>query len=107
MYSSSKFNQETISYTLQSFVPESEKDERYWTRRLQNNVAARRSREARRLKDNQVALRTAFLEEENKELRRRVAAAREANDAREAELREMRRRLDAATTAAKPVPTAT
>ena len=32
-------------------------------------MAARRSREARRLKENQIALRTAFLEKENNQLR--------------------------------------
>ena len=38
-------------------------------KREKNNVAARRSREARRLKENQIALRTAFLEKENNQLR--------------------------------------
>merc|ERR1711963_235256 len=37
-------------------------------RKKKNNVAARRSREARRLKENQIALRTAFLEKENGQL---------------------------------------
>ena len=35
-------------------VPEEKKDGRYWSRRIKNNVAARRSREARRLKENQI-----------------------------------------------------
>ena len=39
------------------FVPEGDKDDRYWEKRSKNNVAARRSREARRLKENQIALR--------------------------------------------------
>jgi len=47
------------------FVPEMEKDDRYWDKRCKNNVAARRSREARRLKENQIALRAAYLEKEN------------------------------------------
>jgi len=47
------------------FVPEGDKDDRYWEKRSKNNVAARRSREARRLKENQIALRAAFLEKEN------------------------------------------
>merc|ERR1712158_353376 len=48
-----------------SFVPQDSKDDKYWEKREKNNVAARRSREARRLKENQIALRTAYLEKEN------------------------------------------
>ena len=44
-------------------------DDKYWDKREKNNVAARRSREARRLKENQIALRAAFLEKENKVLK--------------------------------------
>ena len=47
-------------------VPEELKDEKYWDKRIKNKVATRRSREARRLKENQIALRAAFLEKENK-----------------------------------------
>jgi leukemia factor-related protein len=36
------------------YVADSEKNEEYWAKRVKNNVAARRSREARRLKENQV-----------------------------------------------------
>ena len=54
---------------FQSFVPEAGKDGKYWDKREKNNVAARRSREARRLKENQIALRTAYLEKENTGLR--------------------------------------
>ena len=46
-------------------VPEEMKDERYWDKRTKNKMATRRSREARRLKENQIALRAAFLEKEN------------------------------------------
>ena len=44
-------------------------DEQYWDKREKNNMAARRSREARRLKENQIALRAAFLERENSVLK--------------------------------------
>ena len=43
-------------------VPTHEKNDKYWERREKNNVAAKRSREARRLRENQIAMRTAFLE---------------------------------------------
>ena len=38
----------------QIYVSDSEKNEDYWAKRVKNNIAARRSREARRLKENQV-----------------------------------------------------
>lgn len=58
------------------FAPDSKKDSGYWERREKNNMAARRSREARRLKENQISLRVAHLERENSQLRRNVDAAR-------------------------------
>lgn len=51
------------------FVPEERKDNRYWTRRRKNNIAAKRSRDARRSKENQIVLRASFLEQENNTLR--------------------------------------
>jgi len=54
------------------YVPEERKDDRYWDKRCKNNYAARRSREARRLKENQIALRAAYLERQNNLLRRNL-----------------------------------
>lgn len=54
------------------FVPDDCKDINYWDKRTKNNIAARRSREARRLKENQIALRAAFLEKENAALRKEL-----------------------------------
>lgn len=51
-------------------------DDKYWSRRNKNNTAAKRSRDARRLKENQIAVRAAFLERENAALRREVAELR-------------------------------
>ena len=53
---------------------------RYWESRQKNNVAARRSREARRLKENQVSLRASFLESENVNLRNKLDAAEEKQE---------------------------
>ena len=50
-------------------TPHKEKDEKYWQKRLRNNVAAQRSRHARRLKENQIALRASFLERQNRQLK--------------------------------------
>lgn len=64
--------QPIIKKRCRSFTPEEMKDEHYWEKRIKNNVAARRSREARRLKENQIALRAAFLEKENRILKREL-----------------------------------
>lgn len=45
------------------------KDEAYWERRRKNNEAAKRSRDARRAKEEEIAIRGAFLEQENMKLR--------------------------------------
>ncbi|XP_069463136.1 D site-binding protein [Ambystoma mexicanum] len=58
-------------------VPEEQKDEKYWNRRYKNNEAAKRSRDARRLKENQITVRAAFLEKENAVLRQEVANIRQ------------------------------
>ena len=50
-------------------VPEELKDEKYWEKREKNTEATRRSREAKRLKENQIVLRAAYLEKENEVLK--------------------------------------
>lgn len=54
-------------------VPEEKKDDAYWERRRKNNEAAKRSRDARRHKEEEIAMRAAFLEQENLKLRAQVA----------------------------------
>ncbi|XP_003380252.1 basic region leucine zipper family protein [Trichinella spiralis] len=46
----------------------------YWERRRKNNEAAKRSRDARRAKEDEIAVRAALLEQENMRLRIEVAA---------------------------------
>lgn len=53
------------------FVPDDLKDDKYWARRRKNNMAAKRSRDARRMKENQIALRAGYLEKEVSGFRRR------------------------------------
>ena len=48
------------------------KDDKYWTRRRKNNIAAKRSRDARRMKENQIAIRASYLERENDSLRKQL-----------------------------------
>lgn len=45
------------------------KDEQYWQRREKNNAAAKRSRDARRQKEEQTKSENEILREENKKLR--------------------------------------
>ncbi|KAL6102440.1 hlf [Pungitius sinensis] len=68
--------QPMIKKARKVFIPEDLKDDRYWARRRKNNVAAKRSRDARRLKENQIAIRASFLEKENGALRLEVAEVR-------------------------------
>ena len=53
-------------------MPNELKDEKYWARRRKNNIAAKRSRDARRMKENQVAIRASYLERENDLLRKQL-----------------------------------
>ncbi|KAK6328353.1 hypothetical protein J4Q44_G00003310 [Coregonus suidteri] len=68
--------QPMIKKAKKVYVPEDSKDEKYWHRRKKNNVAAKRSRDARRLKENQITVRAAFLERENTALRQEVGELR-------------------------------
>ncbi|KAK2820875.1 hypothetical protein Q5P01_023834 [Channa striata] len=68
--------QPMIKKAKKVFVPEEQKDEKYWQRRKKNNLAAKRSRDARRLKENQITVRAAFLERENAALRTEVTELR-------------------------------
>ena len=55
------------------------KDDKYWERRRKNNMAAKRSRDARRAKETQVAVKASFLERENKALALELSKARAEN----------------------------
>uniref|UniRef100_A0A3Q1GD89 TEF transcription factor, PAR bZIP family member b n=1 Tax=Acanthochromis polyacanthus TaxID=80966 RepID=A0A3Q1GD89_9TELE len=68
--------QPMIKKAKKVFVPDEQKDDKYWSRRKKNNLAAKRSRDARRLKENQITVRASFLERENAALRQQVAELR-------------------------------
>lgn len=61
-------------------MDDNSKDERYWQRRKKNNIAAKRSRDARRVKENQIAMRAAFLENENDKLKEEMDQVRRENE---------------------------
>ena len=54
-------------------VPQELKDETYWDKRQKNNDSAKRSREARRMKEEQIAMRVVYLEQDNLQLRTEVS----------------------------------
>lgn len=54
----------TLYRRRRQFVPDDLKDDKYWARRRKNNMAAKRSRDARRMKENQIAMRAGYLEKE-------------------------------------------
>merc|ERR1712073_242823 len=62
-----------------AFAPDELRPQPIIRKRKKSNVAARRSREARRLKENQIALRTAYLEKENNGLKAELEATKAEN----------------------------
>lgn len=52
------------------------KDNAYFERRRKNNAAAKKSRDRRRIKEDEIAIRAAFLERENMELKIELAATK-------------------------------
>ena len=68
-----------LLYVWQVFVREDLKDVKYWARRKKNNNAAKRSRDARRIKENQIAMRAAYLAKENSTLREEMTKVRHEN----------------------------
>lgn len=55
-------------------LPEEIKNECYWERRRKNNEAAKKSRDARRTKEDEISIRSAVLEEENFKLQFEVTS---------------------------------
>ncbi|XP_026314383.1 CCAAT/enhancer-binding protein delta-like [Hyposmocoma kahamanoa] len=58
-------------------IPAELKDDKYYERRRRNNQAAKKSRDARRIREDQIAWRACILEQENASLRAHVAALRQ------------------------------
>ncbi|XP_030759305.1 cell death specification protein 2 [Sitophilus oryzae] len=58
-------------------IPNEQKDDKYFERRRRNNQAAKKSRDARKMREDQVALRATILEHENAILRAQVLTLRE------------------------------
>ena len=69
------------------------KDVRYWEKRRKNNEAARMSREAKRQKENQIIMRAAHLEVENKDLRTSIKTFHDENDVVRRDVKILAKRL--------------
>ena len=65
--------QPMIKKSKKVFIPEDMKDDKYWERRKKNNIAAKRSRDARRVKENQIAIKASYLSKENDALKSEVS----------------------------------
>jgi len=79
--------QPTLKKSKKQFVPNELKDEKYWARRKKNNVAAKRSRDTRRFKENQIVIAATYLEHENDQLRKQLLECKE-------KMAQMQARLD-------------
>jgi leukemia factor-related protein len=71
--------QPMIKKSRKVYVPMEAKDDKYWDRRRKNNIAAKRSRDARRIKENQISMRAAFLEKENSALKAELLTLKREN----------------------------
>ena len=78
---------------MQQFVPEEDKDDKYWSKRRKNNEAAKLSREAKRMKENQIIMRAAFLESENTGLKKAVDKYNDLNDELKTDVHQLHKKL--------------
>lgn len=83
--------QPMIKKSRKQFVPDEAKDNKYWARRRKNNMAAKRSRDARRVKENQIAMRACYLEKENQALKSEIERIQKENILLKEQLRCCRR----------------
>ena len=82
-----------ITKSKKVYVPDEQKDDKYWERRRKNNVAAKRSRDARRIKENQIVLRAAYLEKENNVLKEEVVGLKKDNMSLKSVVQKLEREL--------------
>jgi len=85
--------QPIIKKRKKNSVPEDLKDDKYWEKRNKNKEATRRSREARRLKENQIVLRAAYLEKENRVLKQELDTTNFDKSKLETEIDILKRKL--------------
>ncbi|XP_063414312.1 thyrotroph embryonic factor-like isoform X1 [Mytilus trossulus] len=86
--------QPMIKKSRKVFVPDEQKDDKYWCRRKKNNVAAKRSRDARRVKENQIAMRASYLEKCNNTLTAEVQKLKKENAQLKKSLEDAQKKLN-------------
>ncbi|XP_054754830.1 thyrotroph embryonic factor-like [Lytechinus pictus] len=87
--------QPMIKKSRKIYVPDEQKDDKYWERRRKNNIAAKRSRDARRIKENQIVIRAAYLEKENGALKDDVLELKKENSTLKKIIASYEKRLNA------------
>ena len=83
------------SKNVRRLVPNEEKNDQYWTRRMRNNKAARKSREYRRQKEMEVLTTMKFLEEENVRLKYFINNVAKTNHQLQGEVIQLKQQLAA------------
>ena len=81
------------SKNTRRLVPNEEKTDQYWTRRMRNNKAARKSREYRRQKEMEVLTTMKFLEEENVRLKYFINNVAKTNHQLQGEVIQLKQQL--------------
>lgn len=68
------YNTTNMNMRRKTVHNENNSDPVYWEKRKKNNEAAKKSRDARKAREDEVAIRCAFLEQENLKLKLKIAA---------------------------------
>ena len=79
--------------TRRALVPDEQKNQKYWLKRMRNNVAARKSREDRRRKELEVLDTMKNLKDENQKMKNYIDTVVKANEQLVADMMQMKQRL--------------
>ena len=79
--------------TRRALVPDEQKNQKYWMKRMRNNVAARKSREDRRRKELEVLESMKNLKDENQKMKTYIDTVVKANEQLVAEMMQMKHKL--------------
>ncbi|GFO29080.1 nuclear factor interleukin-3-regulated protein [Plakobranchus ocellatus] len=71
--SQDEFVPKVVHRRAKRIIPDTEKDDKYWEKRKRNNMAAKRSRENKRVLENDIRQKVTCLEENNAMLRKELA----------------------------------
>ena len=80
--------------TRRALVPEEQKNQKYWLKRMRNNVAARKSREDRRRKELEVLDTMKALKDENQKMKNYIDTVVKANEQLVADMMRMKHQLE-------------